>query len=177
MFLDEPKSPDIRTWRPRLPGKASRVRLSNYERVQSTCLQGIKAARLSLPRNRKTAPIESPGRIRADPPGQMPKTVIQEGFDMVQEYRFLRVQATERNPASVTWLGDESKKSHWSWCLISVTEDRITLEVFGSDTTARSVSDLKSLSGSHATREYRPSPHRTNRSRNDADDEEHKKDS
>jgi hypothetical protein len=51
-----------------------------------------------------------------------------------------------QNPrASVIWPWDENKKSYWGWCLISVMEDRITMEVFGSDTSPRSVDDFKRL--------------------------------
>lgn len=51
-----------------------------------------------------------------------------------------------QNPrASVIWPWDENKKSYWGWCLISVMEDRITMEVFGSDTRPRSVDDFKRL--------------------------------
>jgi hypothetical protein len=51
-----------------------------------------------------------------------------------------------QNPrASLAWPWDESKKPFWGWCLVSVEDDRVIMEVYGTDTRPTSGTDLKKL--------------------------------
>jgi len=51
-----------------------------------------------------------------------------------------------QNPrASVNWPWDESRKSYWGWCLITVDGEKVTLEVFGSENKPRKRTNLRPL--------------------------------
>ena len=51
-----------------------------------------------------------------------------------------------QNPrARINWPWQETREAYWGWCLVTVDEENISLEVFGSDSLPTKRSDLKLL--------------------------------
>ena len=51
-----------------------------------------------------------------------------------------------QNPrASLAWPWGESRKPYWGWCLVSVEEDRVMMEVYGTDIKPTTGTELKKL--------------------------------
>jgi len=51
-----------------------------------------------------------------------------------------------QNPrASIIWPWNETQKSYWGWCLVTVARKKVTMDVFGSDALPTRESDLKVL--------------------------------
>jgi len=62
------------------------------------------------------------------------------------ETNLILYEGKAQNPrASLAWPWGESRKPYWGWCLVSVEEDRVMMEVYGTDIKPTTGTELKKL--------------------------------